>query len=417
MRQLATAWTFLLAAAAFACEARATPNASSQVPVAARVTLGVEVLLAERMDLVAGRKVGLVTHAAAVDGALVSTVDRLLGAGVDLVQLWAPEHGLEGALRNSESGQTGRHGASGVAVEAMAAGGTRPSEASVARVDVVLVDLQDIGSRTYTYATTLGRVLEVCARVGRPVVVLDRPNPLGGLSFEGPVRKPRWQSLIGWGPLPVTHGLTLGELARLYVHELRLAVDLTVVPMKGWRRSLHWDDTGLLWVPPSPGIPHPLNAYLYVATGMVGGSGPNVNEGGGNSMPFELIGAPFIDPRRLAAHLEAERLPGVRFRPMTFRPWRGQFGGQVVHGVQLYVTDLAVYRPLRTALAILAALHAVHPDELKVGDETRFHRTWGDERVLPALRAGQGWRELEALWADELTDFSQARQRAILYPP
>jgi uncharacterized protein YbbC (DUF1343 family) len=383
---------------------------------AAQVTLGVDVLLAEKMDLLKGKRVGLVTHAAAVDGNLTPTLERLLAAKVDLVQLWAPEHGLEGALPNSQSGQSGK-GKVGIQVEAMAAGGTLPSDASVQRIDVVLIDLQDIGSRTYTYATTMGRMMQACDRAKKHVVVLDRPNPLGGLVFEGPIRKPRWQSIIGWGAVPVTHGMTFGELALFYKADLGLDLPLTIVPMKGWKRAMSWDDTGLLWVPPSPGIPHPLNAYLYVATGMVGGSGPNVNEGGGNSMPFELIGAPFIDPQRLAAALNGANLPGLRFRPMTFRPWRGQFGGKVVHGVQLYLTDMKAYRPLHTALAILAALQKIHPGELKVGDENRFHRTWGDERVLPAVREGKGASEIEAIWRAELAGFAKAREKVLLYPP
>ena len=384
---------------------------------AAPVTLGIDVLMNERLPELKGKRLGLVVHAAAVDGNLVPTVDRLRAAkDVTVTQLWAPEHGLEGALPNGQSGPTGKDARTEIPVEGLFGGRIGPSPETLARVDIVLFDLQDIGSRTYTYASTLGEVMEACAKAKKPLWVLDRPNPIGGLLFEGPIRKPRWQSLIGWGPVPVSHGMTFGELAKFYQQELKLKTDLVVVAMKGWTRGMVWDDTGLLWVPPSPGIPHPLNAYLYVATGMVGGSGPNVNEGGGNSMPFELIGAPFVDPHKLFRELQKDPLPGLRFRPMTFRPWRGQFGGKIVHGVQLYVTDPHQLRPLRTAVAILAALRKTHPAELKVEDETRFHRTWGDEDVWPAIEAGKGWRELEKSWEKGLVGFGEKRGKVLMYP-
>jgi uncharacterized protein YbbC (DUF1343 family) len=259
-------------------------------------------------------------------------------------------------------------------------------------------------------------VMQRAAAAGKPLIVLDRPNPLGGQLFEGPVRQQKHKSLIGWGPLPVTHGMTFGELARFYNAELKIGCNLTVVEMDGWKREMQWEDTGLQWVPTSPGIPHPLNAHLYVATGMVGGSGANVNEGGGNSMPFELIGAPFIEPQKYLDALKAQDVPGILFRAMTFRPWRGQFAGKIVHGVQLLLQDRRIFRPLRTALILMTALQKTHPELFKVKDAQRFARVWGNTDVLRQVQEGKTWQDIEASWSPDLAAFGQKRSKYLLYP-
>lgn len=381
------------------------------------VRLGVEVLLDKKIALVEGKRVGLVTNPSAVDGRLVQTLDRLLAdKRLTLTQLYAPEHGLRGALPNGAGGITGVDPLSGVPVEALWGKKDRPSPESLERVDVLVFDIQDIGSRTYTYATTLGQVMQRAAAAKKPLIVLDRPNPLGGELFEGPIREPKHKSLIGWGPLPVTHGMTFGELARFYNAELKIGCDLTVVEMEGWKRQMQWEDTGLQWVPTSPGIPHPLNAHLYVATGMVGGSGANVNEGGGNSMPFELIGAPFIEPQKYLDALKAQDVPGLMFRAMTFRPWRGQFAGKIVHGVQLLLQDRRIFRPLRTALILMTALQKTHPELFKIKDDQRFARVWGNDEVLKQVREGKTWQDIEASWGQDLAAFGQKRSKYLLYP-
>jgi uncharacterized protein YbbC (DUF1343 family) len=390
-----------------------TVTPTSALPV---VKLGIDVLLEDRIDLVAGKRVALVTNAGAVDGQLVQSIDRLLAdPRVKLVQLYAPEHGIRAALPNGATNKTGVDELSGLPVEGLWGNSAKPSDATLAKVDVILFDLQDIGSRTYTYATTLGLLMKRAAQTRKPVIVLDRPNPLGGELFEGPIRTARRKSLIGWGPLPVTHGMTMGELAQFYQGEMDIHCPLTVVPMKGWRRDMQWEDTGLQWVPSSPGIPHALNAHFYVATGMVGGSGANVNEGGGNSMPFELIGAPFLDARRYAQELVAAGVPGILFRPFTFRPWRGQFRGKVVNGVQLFLQDRRVFRPLRTALVLLTMLQKIHPEVFKVGDKSRFARTWGRDDLLDQILAGRTWQEIEEGWRDDLALFRDQRAKYLIY--
>ncbi|MBM4342403.1 MAG: DUF1343 domain-containing protein [Deltaproteobacteria bacterium] len=384
---------------------------------------GVEVLLSDRIDLVQGMRVGLLTNPAAVDRKLVSTLDRLRGdSRVKLTQLWAPEHGLAAATPNGTSNIKGIEARTRLPIEGLFGDRTAPSAEALSRVDVLLFDLQDIGSRTYTYVSSLGKVMQACAAHKVKVVVLDRPNPLGGTLFEGPVRLPKYKSLLGWGPFPVTHGMTFGEIAKFYNEELQIKAQLEVVAMKGWRRSMVWDDTGLVWVPTSPGIPKPLNATMYVATGMVCGSGPNCNEGGGNAMPFELVGAPWLDGERLAAALthrakDVSGLQHVRFRPMTWLPWHGQYDGKVTHGVQIHLLDLHDFRPLRLALIILSVLHDEFPSQIKVSSAHRFGMIWGNDDVLRDLRAHKPWTHIEAAWQKDLDGFAQIRARYLMYPP
>ena len=399
-------------------------TAASLLPVAVQaqqVTLGVEVLLNERIDLLANKRVGLLTNPAAVNRELVATLDLLRAhPKVKLAQLYAPEHGLAAATGNGTSNQKGVDGRSGVPLEGLFGKRSAPSAESLARIDVLVFDLQDIGSRTYTYVSTLGKVLWACKKAGVTVVVLDRPNPLGGEMVEGAVRLPKYKSLIGWGPFPVTHAMTVGEVARFYNAELGIGAKLEVVQMKGWRRSMLWEDTGLVWVPTSPGIPKPLNAHLYVATGMVCGSGPNCNEGGGNAMPFELIGAAWLDGDRLAKALNetckgVDGLQHVRFRSMTWLPWHGQYDGKVVHGVQLHLASPRGLRPLRTALIILTTLQREFGDLLKIESASRFGRIWGNDKVLQMIRAGKTWQQIEASWQGELADFAKVRAKHLIY--
>jgi len=409
----------LVAAAVAAALSASAPAAASP----AGVVPGIEVLLDSKIALVQGKRVGLLTNPAAVDRHLVTTLDRLRAdPRVKLTQLWAPEHGLAAATLNGTSNAAGVEPRTGLPIEGLFGQRTSPSPEALARVDVLLFDLQDIGSRTYTYVTSLGKTMQACAAAKVKVIVLDRPNPLGGNLFEGPVRTARRKSLLGWGPFPVTHGLTFGEVARFYNGEMKLGCPLEVVEMQGWRRGMIWDDTGLVWVPTSPGIPKPLNAYMYVATGMVCGSGPNCNEGGGNAMPFELIGAPWLDPDRLAdattkAIAGVDGLQQVRIRRMSWLPWHGQYRGKITHGIQIHLIDPHGFRPLRLALILLSVLHKEFPSGLKVDNAGRFALIWGNDDVLGQLRAHTPWQQIEAGWQAELQAFAAVRAKYLIYPP
>jgi len=382
----------------------------------APVALGVDMLFEARLDLIAGRRVGLVTHPAAVDRELVATADRFArDPRIDLVQLFAPEHGLRGVSAAGEHVDDGVDAATGVPVEALFGQRVRPSARRLAGLDVLVIDLQDVGSRTYTFASTLGEALTAAAAAHVPVVVLDRPNPLGGELTEGPVRAARFKSFVGWGAVPVTHGLTLGELARFYNAELALGCDLTVVPMRGWRRAMTWADTGLPWVPTSPGIPRAESAPLYVATGMFAGVSTNVNEGVGTTQPFELLGASFVDAEALTRALSAAELPGVRFRAAQWRPYYQRFRGQTLSGVQLVVTDPHAFAPLHTALTLLTTFERLYPGASRFRSAGYVARIWGVPDLPRQIRAGATVASLEASWASDLATFRATRIPYLIY--
>lgn len=381
------------------------------------VKLGVDVLLDQRIELVAGKRVGLVTNASGVDGRLVPTSLRLHeDRRVKLVQLFAPEHGLVGFGRNGESVDDGLDPVTGVRLEGLLGKRRRPSPEALRRVDVLLFDIQDVGNRPYTYITTLGEAMTAACAAGVPFVVLDRPNPLGGYRFEGPVRLPAHKSFIGWGPLPVTHGMTVGELARFYDQQLGLGCDLTVVEMQGWKRWMLWRDTGLSWVPTSPAIPHAETALVYPATGMFGGITTNVNEGVGTTWPFESIAAEWIDPMTLWRAMAAEALPGVRFRPITYKPRWHYRGKDPIGGVQLVVTDPRTFRPVRTALALMTTVERLYPGQIEFRSDGAVARVWGIPRVPERVRAGESAASFEASFEAGLRDFAAKREAALIYP-
>ncbi|MCC6408201.1 MAG: DUF1343 domain-containing protein [Planctomycetes bacterium] len=386
------------------------------LPARAQVTLGVERLLGDAVDLVEGKRVGLITNPAGVDAKLVPTVDRLAGdKRVKLVRLFGPEHGIRGDAAAGDAVADAVDPRTGAPVESLYGKSRRPSSAALADLDVLVIDLQDVGSRTYTYISTVGEALRAASEAKKPVIVLDRPNPLGGLRFEGPVIESEFESFIGWGPLTVTHGMTIGEVARFWRDVERIDVDLTVVAMKGWKRSMLWADTGLTWVPTSPHIPRALQAHLYVCTGMLGGVLQNVSDGVGSTLPFELVGATFVDGERFAAELSKRRLPGLRVRAHAWKPFYGKFEGEQLHGVQLVLDDPRALEPLHTALELLTTLHALHGDELRFEDAKTVAKHWGNARLLQQIQAGKSTVEIEASWREELAGFANLRDAALIY--
>ncbi|MGK5088112.1 DUF1343 domain-containing protein [Bdellovibrionota bacterium FG-2] len=383
---------------------------------AAPVTLGVDVLLDEQIDLIAGKRVALMTHPASVDGNLKPVLDRLFAdKRFKLTQLYSPEHGIRGELSNGETSPISTEPRTGLPHEGLFGAHRQPTPKSLTRMDVIVFDLQDIGSRSYTYVSTLGEMLHTCHDSGIPLIVTDRPNPAGGFIFEGPVRDEKYQSLISWGPLSITHGMTMGEVARYYNDKLNIGCKLTVVPMKGWARSMVWEQTGLGWIPPSTGIPHPVNARLYATTALVGGVTLNINEGIGTSLPFEIVGAEFVSSKALAENLNARKLPGVFFREYLYSPMAAAYEDKRLEGVHVMVTDDQVYRPIHTAIHILDAFFSLYGSKLKVGDPKRFGRVWGNDTVLDMLKKGKHADEIEASWQAGLEDFAVDRQKALIY--
>ncbi len=298
----------------------------------------------------------------------------------------------------------------------------RPRPEHLDGLDAIVWDLQDVGSRYYTFVYTLSHVMEAAAAVRIPVVVLDRPNPIGGTGIEGPVLDPSLASFVGRYPVPVRHGMTAGELAGLFHGAFGIDCDLRVVPMHGYRRWMHFEDTGLPWVAPSPNMPAVATARVYPGGCLI--EGTNLSEGRGTTRPFELVGAPWLDGRRLAATLAAESLPGALFRGASFRPMFHKHAGKVCDGVQVHVSDRETFRPFATYLALLREARLLSPDSFDWRREPyEFESSrlaidllLGVPGLREALERGEELRAMEASWLPALREFERLRRRFLLYP-
>lgn len=394
----------------------------------ATVATGLDTLVAEEWARLRGRRVGLVTHPAAVDGRLRDAVSLLAAApGVRLVSIFGPEHGLHGQAQDLE-GVSAEESASRAARAYSLYGATaeslRPTPEQLAGIDLLVVDLQDVGSRYYTFQATMKYCLEAAAPLGLPVLVLDRPNPLGGLGLEGPALRPGYESFVGAHDIAIRHGLTIGELAVLYQAELEargVSVKVDVVPCSGWQRQMLFDATGLPWVLPSPNMPTLDTAVVYPGQCLI--EGTNLSEGRGTTRPFELCGAPWLDPRRLVERMEAAELPGVVFRPVRFRPTFQKHAGVDCGGVQLHVTDREAFRPVRTSLALVIEMRRLDPARFAwrteeyefVRDPIAIDLLFGSDRERRAIEEGRSWQEIAAAWEAEERSFDLRRHRAWLY--
>lgn len=387
--------------------------------VSARVRLGCERLFDDdNIALVRGRRVGLVTNHSGVDSHLRATADRLHEAdGVDLVLLFGPEHGIRGDAEDGVTVDTGVDARTGVPIISLYGEHRQPAVADLDRLDVLLFDIQDVGVRFYTYLYTMSLSMAACAEAGVPFVVLDRPNPLGGVEVEGNILDPEFASFVGLYPIPVRYGLTAGELARLFNEEFGIGAELHVVHMLGWRRAMRWPDTGLVWVPPSPNMPTPDTVNVY--PGMCFFEGTNVSEGRGTTRPFEQVGAPYIDGFDLADTLNALRLPGAAFRPVFFRPAFAKHEGQTCHGVQLHATRGAPFQPVRSGFEALAAVRRGWPDDFAWRTDREgihnFDKLAGTDRVRLAIDAGAAIDDLVSDWARDRAAFVELRQKYLHY--
>lgn len=376
---------------------------------AAAVKTGVDALEEGGFAELRGRRVALLTHAAGRTRAGRSTIDALRGApGVKLVALLSPEHGL----RSTEDGAVadGRDPATGLPVYSLYGEVKRPSRDMLAGADTIVVDLQDAGARFYTYETTLAYTLEAAAGMGVRVVVLDRPNPTGGARIEGPVLDAGRRSFVGYLRVPVRHGMTLGELARMFVAEQELGTDLAVIPMKGWTRDSLFTDTGLAWTPPSPNLRSPAAALLYPGIGLL--ELTNVSVGRGTDGPFERLGAPWIDGARLAAALREARPAGVAITEATFTPRASAFRGEACHGVAFSVTAPRALDAVRLGLLVAVTLRRLHPAEWRAGG---LGTLLGHERALAAITAGEPLDRVTATFREETEAFAARRRPYLLY--
>ncbi len=372
--------------------------------------------------LLRGRTVGLVCNPASVNLDLRHVTDRAEAAGLRLGAIFGPQHGFRSDVQdNMVETPHGRDRRRNVPVYSLYSETRKPTPAMLAGLDALVIDLQDVGTRIYTYIYTMAHCLEAARDSGLPVVVCDRPNPLGGVAVEGPLLQRGFRSFVGKYPIPMRHGMTIGELARLFNEHFRIGAKLEVVAMAGWSRADDFDRTGLTWVLPSPNLPTLDSAMVYPGTVLL--EGTNVSEGRGTTRPFELVGAPWVDPEPFAADLNARGLPGVHFRPHGFEPTFQKHANVLCGGCQIHVTDRTTFQPVATGVAIIDAFKQAGPDRFAWRpppyqyEETLMpiDMLYGSAALREKLGAGVPAPDIVRSWESETDAFSELREAYLLY--
>ncbi|MGB6067400.1 MAG: DUF1343 domain-containing protein [Desulfomonilaceae bacterium] len=385
---------------------------------------GLERVLNEPALLAGSGKLGLLYNQASVDSCLESApalINRAFPR--KLVALFGPQHGVGGTEQdNMRETPSGTHPRLGIPIYSLYSESRKPIPEMLAEIDTVLVDLQDVGTRVYTFATTVVYMIEACAQAGKKVLILDRPNPVNGMEVEGNLLDPAYSSFVGPFPVPMRHGMTLGELITLYNEKYRIGAQLKVVPMIGWKRTAYFDETGLSWVLPSPNMPLVETAVVY--PGQVILEGTNLSEGRGTTRPFEIFGSPYLEPGRVRDILENEAVEGAVLREVHFRPTFNKWEGQLCRGFQIHVTDRNVFRPYRATLAILSSLIKLYPKDFNwsdppyeyVQDKLPVDVIIGDPRVRHDLEQGRSVLDMEKEWQADIAKFVRKRSPFLLYP-
>lgn len=380
---------------------------------------GIEVLLSDSMELVRGRRIGLVTNQSGVDARGRRDLDLLIGAGLRVTAVFAPEHGLRGSIDVDQPPDRRQEVDSGTGTPVyLLHDGVRlhpPSPQMLAQVDVLVIDLQDAGARYYTYPAAVATILEAAATARRPVIVLDRPNPIGG-AYQGDVQDSATASAVARFPIAMRHGMTIGELARLANAALNAGAELHVVPVDGWRRSMDWGATRLPFVAPSLNLPTLESLYHY--PGLCLFEGTNLSVGRGSDAPFEQMGAPWLDTAAVLARLRSSAPAGVRFAGTTFRPRSpgdGKYPDTLLTGIRLITTDRTRYDPTITAVYLLAALREVHPADFAFRP-AQFDRLAGGPDLRRAIEGAEPVASIARGWQEELRRYDQRRRKFLLYP-
>lgn len=386
-------------------------GASAAPAKTAEVKQGVDALAADGFKALAGKAVGLITNHTGADKTGRSTIDLLHQApGVDLRLLFSPEHGLRGEL-DHENIPSGKDERTGLPYVSLYGKQRRPLPRDLEGLDALVFDIQDIGCRFYTYISTMLESMKAADEAGMEFIVLDRVNPVNGVAVEGPVLAAE-TSFVACHPIPVRHGMTIGELARLFAADLKLErLKLTVVPVQGWKRDQDWPATGLPWINPSPNMRSPDAAVLYPGIGLL--EFTNLSVGRGTDTPFQLVGAPWIDAEPLAEAMNAARLPGVKFEAATFTPVASVFKGEPCQGIRITVTDRAAVPSVRVGLTLAEALWKRHGEVYKIDAAAKL---LGHPATLEALKKGEPLKNIEASWEADLKDFRTRRAAALLYP-
>jgi uncharacterized protein YbbC (DUF1343 family) len=388
------------------------------------VKIGAEVLIERHLDVVQDKRVGLITNHTGILPDSRHLVDVFHGhEAINLTVLFGPEHGIRGdADRPVEHG---KDPTTGLPVYSLYGETRKPTPEMLENVDVIVFDIQDVGARFYTYISTMNNAMETAAEQGKEFIVLDRPNPITGKYIDGNILDTDYRSFVGIQPIPVAHGMTVGELAMMFNEEGWLEngvkADLTVIGMENYRRPLWYDETGLPWIKPSPNMLTLNTAIVYTATCFL--EGTNVSEGRGTEHPFEWFGAPWIDANNLVHTLNGYELPGVVFEPVSYLPvdtvdgiriHPPKFMGEICYGAAMRITDRDTFQPVRTAVYILFTLKWMYRDEFEWRDE-RMDRLWGTDRVRANIQAGNDPKEIIEEWQNELNNFLAIREKYLLY--
>jgi uncharacterized protein YbbC (DUF1343 family) len=385
---------------------------------------GIEVLLQDREDLIRGARVGAVVHPASVLPDLRHTADVLSRSkAFKLVLLFGPQHGARGEKQdNMVESEFYRDPDTGLPVYSLYGETRIPTADMLGGIDVLLFDLQDAGVRVYTFIHTMAYCMEACVKAGKRMIVLDRPNPINGRQVEGNLLSPEYRSFVGLHPIPMRHGMTIGELALLYNAEFAIHCDLTVVGMEGWKRDYWFDQTGLPWVQPSPNLPTLDSAVVYPGSVLI--EGTNLSEGRGTTRPFEFIGAPFIQSRRYAEGLNALRLSGVWFRPAYFQPTFQKWAGEMCGGIQIHVKDRESFEPYLCGIAVISVARALYPESFRWRDPPyEYEHTrlpieilCGNGKIPGMIQQETPLKQIRQSWQEEVDGFIRQRAPYLLYP-
>ena len=387
------------------------------------IQIGLERILSDEISKIKGARIGLICNPSAINQKIIHAFDLFYEhKDFELKAIFGPQHGARAEKQDNmieSKDQVDPY--TGLPIYSLYSSTRKPTEQMVKDLDILVFDLQDVGSRYYTFIYTMALAMEACMEFNKKMVVLDRPNPIGGIAVQGNILQMHLKSFVGMFPIAVRHGMTVGELAQMIQKEFNVNCDLEVVPMKGWNREMYFDDTGLPWVIPSPNMPTLDTAIVY--PGMCLLEGTQLSEGRGTTRPFEIFGAPYIDPWKLLPKMEAHKLKGVFFRPCNFEPTFNKYQGEVCGGFQIHVTDRKTFNPYLTALAILREVKALYPKKFAwKGPPYEYEYKKlpidilsGDSRIREFIEQGKPLNDFPALWENELEAFKKKRKKYLLY--
>ncbi|MGM0749759.1 MAG: exo-beta-N-acetylmuramidase NamZ family protein [Bacillota bacterium] len=392
----------------------ASPDQENQAVKKPKVQTGIDILLSDYKKQLKGKKIGLITNPTGVNSSLKSSVDVLSqDPDIQLTTLYGPEHGVRGDAQAGDEVASYIDEKTGLPVYSLYGKTKKPTPEMLKNVDVLVFDIQDVGTRYYTYIYTMAYAMEAAKENGIPFIVLDRPNPQGGQQVEGPVLEPGYSSFVGLYPIPLKHGMTIGELALLFNKEFKINADLTVVKMKRWKRKMNFEDTGLPFVLPSPNMPTIDSTFVYPATGLI--EGTNVSEGRGTTKPFEFIGAPYMKSTQLEEKLNSLGLPGVTFRAASYIPTFSKHQGKLCHGVQIYVTDRKKFEAVKTGLSLIKTIHDLYPDDFEFLATGSFDKLIGNGWVRTKIEEGADIQKITDSYQKPLKEFKKLRKKYLIY--